>query len=225
MSLREIYLFNDHRVHYRVEERTTGKFLSGLTLNAYLSDNPTGSAVTSSVRISGSQTLESGDFEVTQSVTVSSSADITQSVTMSLLIVSQSLTSSFSSSATGSVTLATTLTEDPGCSGDYIGIIPGYDIASALSASITESHSSSFDAPVTSSFTQSIVIGSVSHSLFVTSSHIVTSSFTTSVDVPVVETSPRAPGIYEIITSGSEASGGLRLRVTTPFCLRSARFI
>jgi hypothetical protein len=222
LTMKEIYLDNDHLVDYRAQERTTGKFQSGLSLTASLSLNPTGSAVVSQV-LSGPVVTyaETSSFALTQTFSSSFSASVTSSFTASVYeIASASFTASVSQSNDANVTLAVNLIENPPRSGEYVGIIPGADITSALSGSFTQSFSSSFSTSSNSVTTQSFIPGTNSSEsiIFNTTSSFV-ESFTQSIEEPLVETSPRSWAIYEIVQS-SDAS----VKISTPMNLRSVRF-
>jgi len=76
---REVYLGNDHLVDYRVQERTTGLFTSGLGLTASLSLNPTGSAATSSWFGPPTTSFQSASF-ATQAFADTTSSGYTESI-------------------------------------------------------------------------------------------------------------------------------------------------
>lgn len=213
---REVYLDNDHLIDYYLGERTTGKFITGQQLTAYLSLNPTGSAIVSTWYGGPTSSLVS----VTQ-FTSSVTSHVSESINVSILYeFSQSLTTVFSGSNIGTVMLSASLIETPAGSGEYIGTIPGPDITTALSSSFTQSFSSSFSETITTGSLSASFSASVTTSLSITMSVSgFTSSFTASQEVPRVETANRAFGIYEIISSGSF------LRASTPMTLRSVRFL
>lgn len=213
---RNVYLGNDHQVDIRIEERTTGRFTSGLSLTASLSRNPTGSAITSFF-------LDSAPtFNVVTTETSSLATTISGIVTQSIYTeITQSLVTNFTASNLGNVILTTSLVESPACSGQYVGVIPGADITTALSQSL----SSSFSQTITGSFATGAVSisisGSATVSLTFTASIIgTTQSFTASILNELAESDDRCFGIFEIIQSS-----GSFLTATTPMTLRSARFL
>ena len=229
---RNVYLENDHLVDYRVEERTTGQYISGLSLNAYLSLNPTGSALTSSF-YGGPTSSFVGVTTSASFVTMSEVVTVVEGVSQSFrqwikTEFSQSLSTSFSGSNEGEVYLGTPLTEVPQSHGQYIGTIPGADITTVLS--------SSFETVYGATYSSSIATGSESSSIssgsgaspsgsFVTSSFVTmsvsgsTGSYPASVEVPLAGTEDRAFRIYEIVKSGSF------LQTSVAMTLRSVRFI
>ena len=216
---REVYLDNDHLIDFRLEERTTGKFISDLQLSASLSLNPTGSAITSFFLGGGTSSfVAASQFVVGTTLVIS--GPTTQSIHT---IATQSLFTNFSGSNAGGVSLATLLTEDPPCSGHYAGVIPGADISTALSQSLSSSFSESVsESTATASFDVGGLIVSAGVTLsvaFTASVTGVTSSFTQSILLQLVETPSRCQGIHEIIQSGSF------LKAVTPMNLRSVRFI
>lgn len=221
---REIYLDNDHLVDIRIEERTTGKATSGLLLTASLSRNPTGSAETSFFLDGGTSSLvaaTSFSVETIQFIGVipgQAAPPVTQSI---LLRTSQSLFTEFTGSISGSKILTASLVETPVCSGRYVGTIAGIDITTALSQSISASFSQSFTSSFTSTSFGSLIIsaGLTASVAFTASVTGLTSSFTASNLVQLVESDDRCFGVFEIIESGSF------LKASTPMTLRSARFI
>lgn len=211
---RNVYLGNDHQVDIRIEERTTGQFTSGLSLTASLSRNPTGSAIASffldSAPTSGTVTTETSSLR--QTIVAAVSQSIYTEIT-------QSLITNFTASNPGLV-LTTSLVESPVCSGQYVGVIPGADISTALSQSL----SSSFSQTITGSFATGAVSisisGSATTSLTFTASIIgITQSFTASILNQLAESEDRCFGVFEIVATGSN------LTVATPMTLRSARFL
>ncbi len=224
-AMREIYLENDHRAHYRVEERTKGKFLTGLTgMTASLSLNPSGSAVplstSTSVDITGSlitASLTAGTTGYSSSL----SASVSQSFTSSFHTITIATSSAHSTGSTTSSTLIAPMPETAYNSAEYLGVFQGSDITTALSASISISlstvNSGSF--VTTSVSTSYIPSGTATTSIdtFTTiSAYYFTSSFTTSVETPIPHS---GRDVYELITSGSH------LKVSTPLCARSVRFM
>ena len=221
---REIYLGNDHLIDYRVEERTTGKFISDLSLTASLSRNPTGSAVESFFLGGGTSSLVSASqFDVGTTnfiAAISNQSDpvVTQSI---LLITTQSLFTNFTGSNSGSVVLTASLVETPVRSGHYEGVIPGANITAALSQSL----SSSFSQTLSSSFASAAFdTGTLIISAGLTASVTFTASvtgLTSSITQSVLEQLPESDfkGIFEIIQSGSF------LKATAAMTLRSVRFI
>ncbi len=217
---REVYLDNDHLVDYRVEERTTGLTISDLELNASLSRNPTGSAIRSFFL--GGQT---SSFVEASQADIGTTQFVSASVSISVLTVqSQSVFTLFSGVNQGNAVLSTLLTEDPACSGQYVGTFSGEDITTALSQSLSSSFSSSFSSSVASASFDSgdSLITSLSVTLsaaFTASISGFTSSITESILVPLVESDDRCFGVFEIIESGSF------LKASTPMILRSVRFL
>jgi hypothetical protein len=222
IPMKEIYLNNDHLVDYRAEERTTGMFVAGLSLTAFLTLNPTGSAIVSEFLTAPVPTMEAtSSFALTQVFSASYSASVTQSFTASVYqILSQSFTASVSVSNAG-LTLTTSLTETPARSGEYIGTIPGADITTALSGSFIDGDfSSSFTSSNSVTVSQSYIPATEwSQSFTYNITHSMVESFSASIEVQLVETAPRAWSIYEVVTSGDGA-----IRIATPFNLRSVRF-
>lgn len=221
-----IYIENNHRINIVVEDPTTHKTVSDLTITGHLSANSTGSAAVGQFFTGPSSSfLElSSSLIVSQTFSESFAGSITSSFTESIRQeVTQSFTSSFSSSATGSIVLEVSLTETPLCSGQYEGIILGTDITTVFSSSFSSSVFNSFPITSASFLSESLVISaSVTlsrHTTEVSHSHHVTQSNTASFEVPLVETADRCFGIFEIIQSGSF------LKVATPMTLRSVRFI
>ena len=219
---REVYLDNDHLVDYRVEERTTGLTISDLQLSASLSRNPTGSAIRSFF-LGG----ETASFVAAEQVELETVLIVSNSVSLSILTVtSQSLFTTFSGVNQGDTVLTTLLTEDPACSGHYVGTFDGADISTALSQSLSSSFSSSFSSSTaTASFDSGdslIISGNGFTTLsvaFTASISGFTSSVTQSILVPLVESDDRCFGVFEIIQSGSF------LKASTPMTLRSVRFL
>jgi len=217
---REVYLGNDHLVDYRVEERTTGLFISDLELRARLSRNPTGSAIRSFF-LGG----ETGSFVAAEEFVVGTNTFFSGSVTLSILTVaSQSLFTTFSNSNQGNTVLTASLTEDPACSGQYVGTFFGADINTALSQSLSSSFSQSVSESVVSGAFDSgdslVVSGTVTTSVaFTASVSGFTSSITESILTPLASSDDRCFGVFEIIESGSF------LKVSTPMTLRSVRFL
>lgn len=223
LPMREIYLENDHRAHYRVEERTKGKYLFGLTgMTASLSHNPSGSAVPLLVSTSLDH---SSSFLTTQSLVTryssSFSASVTQSHTSSFLsIVSASLTSSWTGATTAS-SLTTPMPESAYASADYIGTILGSNITMALSASLSQSFTWTASGSFVTSSTSASYIPSASSTTSIDNLTIisyieVTGSTTNSTEIPLPNKGRR---IYEIVTSGSI------IKVSSPMWLRSVRWM
>lgn len=217
---REVYLDNDHLVDYRVEERTTGLTISDLQLSASLSRNPTGSAIQSFFLDGGTSSFVSASLIESGTRTFVSGPT---AVTV-LTEISQSLTTNFTGSIVGNTTLEIGLTEDPVCSGQYVGTFAGADISTALSQSLSSSFSSSVSSSAATASLSSSTTASISGTLFATlafteSIQGFTSSITESVLVPLVESDDRCFGIFEIIQSGSF------LKASTPMTLRSVRFL
>ena len=228
---REIYLDNDHLIDYRVEERTTGKFISDLSLTASLSRNPTGSAVESFFLGGGTSSLVSAsqfDVETTKFIaTIPDQSDppVTQSI---LLITTQSLFTNFTGSNSGSVLLTASLTEIPVRSGHYKGVIPGANISTALSQSLSSSFSQTFSSSFASATdavgSKSFDMGGLIISAGLTTSVAFTASvtgLTSSITQSILEQLPESDfkGIFEIIQSGSF------LKATTAMTLRSVRYL
>ncbi|KKL06785.1 hypothetical protein LCGC14_2592570 [marine sediment metagenome] len=216
---REVYLDNDHLVDYRVEERTTGLFISDLQLTASLSRNPTGSAIQSFFLGGGTSSFVSASqFDVGTTQFVSGPATVSI-----LTATSQSLTTNFTGSNVGNTVLTASLTEEPACSGHYVGIIPGLDISTALSQSLSSSFSASFSSSVASaSFDMGglIVSAGLTRSVaFTASVSGFTGSHTQSILLPLAESADRRPGVFEIVESGSF------LKASTPMTLRSVRWL
>lgn len=214
---REVYLGNDHLVDFRVEERTTGLFISDLQLTASLSRNPTGSAIQSF-------TLDGGtsSFVDASQVVLGSVQYISAAISVSILTESsQSVSTNFTGSVPGNTTLQVVpLTEEPACSGHYVGTIPGLDITTALSQSLSSSFSQSVSATTASGSSDLTLSASVTLSLaFTASVSGFTASHTQSILVPLVESDDRCFGVFEIIESGSF------LKASTPMTLRSVRFL
>lgn len=223
--MREIYLENDHRAHYRVEERTKGKYLTDLaSMTASLSLNPSGSAapllVSISVNDSGSFTSATSSVTYGYSSSISASA-LTQSFTSSFLtITSASFTSSWTASTTESTVIAP-MAETDFKSAEYLGTFLGSDLTMAFSASISQSYllSTSSSLMTASVSTSYIPSGTVTTSIdtFTTLSFAnTTSSFTQSTEIPLPNTGRK---VYEIITSGSH------IKVSSPMIARSVRWM
>ena len=210
---REIYLYNDHLIDFRVQDRQRGTYTSGLTLDAYLSFNPTGSAITSSY-LSGGATQSLVSVFTTSSVATVYSGTVTQSI---LTEVSRSVISNSTGSVIGSSFLGVALTEDPPCSGEYVGVIRGSDIAAALSATFDVSYNTELSSSAVTFSADTLLAGSTTQSVTMSVSGF-TSSFTSSQEVPLVQSDDRSFGIFEIISSGSF------LRVCTPMTLRTVRY-
>lgn len=89
IPVRELFLNNDHRIDYLVEERTTGILITGLQLSASLSLTPTGTPAAS-----GSVTLSIGLEEDPpcsgEYVGVFSGADLTAVLSSSIFGISGS---------------------------------------------------------------------------------------------------------------------------------------
>lgn len=242
---REIYLSNDHLVDFRVEERTTGLFISNLQLIASLTRNPTGSlgatssffsGVVTESFVSASHLTNSFATEVlaatssfsTSIGTVSPMSGVLQSFTHSILWHSAHTHSAFSSGSaiSGNVSLSAELIETPACSGHYEGVILGSDITTVFSSSFSESlaviESSSIATGSNDGLSELVLSGSVTFSVHQFTTMSVsgfTSSLTTSIAVPLVESDDRCFGVFEIIESGSF------LKASTPMTLRSVRFL
>ncbi|KKN06639.1 hypothetical protein LCGC14_1075200 [marine sediment metagenome] len=221
---RNVYLDNDHLIDYRVEERTTGKFISDLSLTARLSRNPTGSAVQSFFLDGGTSSLVSAsqfDVGTTQFIAaIDGQSDplVTQSI---LQITTQSLFTEFTGSNSGNVVLTASLTETPVRSGHYEGVIRGADISTALSQSLSSSFSQTFSS---SFWSASFDTGTLIISAGLTTSVAFTASvtgLTSSITQSVLEQFPESDykGIFEIIQSGSF------LKATTAMTLRSVRYL
>lgn len=224
--MRELYIENNHRIDIIVENSANHKKVSDLILVGIFSENPTGSAVQSKYTLGPSSSFNQvNTSSIASTFSESFSGGITGSFTESVLTeVTQSFTSSFSTSVDGDITLEVSLTEEPVCSGEYVGIILGTDINTIFSSSLSSSFFNSFLITSTSFSSESLVISaSVTtsrHTTQISSSHHVTQSNTASFEIPLVErSSDRQPGVYEIISSGSF------LKVSTPMTLRSVRFI
>lgn len=227
MKVKEIYINNDHLVDYRIQERTRGTYKSGLSLTAYLSRNPTGSAITSQYLTTPVPTyFATSSFALTQ--TFSESLDLVSLMTSSFTtsvyeVVSESFTASVSQSNTGNISLSTGLTE-LASTGEYIGTIPGASITTALSGSFEEAFYTIESGSVVTTATASIVSQSATELRIESTSFVTTAafsqSFTRSIEVPVEHTNPRAFSIYEIITTNDG-----QLQVATPMNLRSVRFL
>lgn len=214
---REVYLGNDHFIDYRIQERTTGKFTTGLGLTASLSLNPTGSAATASWFGPPTTSFQSHSFSTSSVTQTSESRTFTESI---ITYTSQSIHRINSGSNSGMVQLTASLTEDPINSGQYIATIPGANIDTVLSSSFSESFTTEFSSSITTGSFSGSFSGSVTLSFAVTMSITgLTSSLTTSVDIPLAGSSDRGPGVFEIITSGSF------LKASTPMTLRSVRFL
>lgn len=216
---RNVYLGNDHQVDIRIEERTTGRFTSGLSLTASLSRNPTGSAIASFFLDGGTASFVSASQHDLSTVQIIS-GPATQSI---FTATSQSLFTNFTGSVQGNVTLQIPLTESPVCSGQYVGIIPGLDINTALSQSLSSSFSQTDSGSIASA---SLDVGGLIISAGITTSVAftasitgITQSFTASILNQLAESEDRCFGVFEIIQSGSF------LKATTPMTLRSARFL
>lgn len=213
---KEVYLGNDHLVDFRVEERTTGLFISDLQLSASLSRNPTGSAIQSFALDGGTSSFVSASQFVVGDVQF-----ISGPTTVSVVNeISQTLITNFTGSVQGNITLQIALTEDPACSGHYIGTIPGLDITTALSQSLSSSFSQTVSESFATNSLASTVSGGLTRSLgFTGSVSGFTSSITQSILVQLVESDDRCFGVYERIESGSF------LKASTPMTLRSVRFL
>lgn len=216
---RNVYLGNDHQVDIRIEERTTGRFTSDLSLTASLSRNPTGSAIASFFLDAGTSSFVSASqYDLSTAQIISGPA--TQSI---LTVSSQSLFTNFTGSIQGNVMLSTSLVESPACSGQYVGVIPGLDITTALSQSLSSSFSQTESG---SSASASLDVGGLIISAGLTTSVAftasitgITQSFTASILNQLAESDDRCFGVFEIIQSGSF------LKISTPMTLRSARFL
>jgi hypothetical protein len=222
---REVYLDNDHLIDYRVEERTTGKFISDLSLTARLSRNPTGSAVQSFFLDSptelavATRSFSLGTVQIIGLIDGQAGPKVTQSI---FTLTTQHISSNFTGSLTGTVVLTASLTETPVRSGHYEGVIPGANISTALSQSLSSSFSQTFTSSFGSASFDSpggliISAGLTTSVAFTASITGLTSSFTQS----ILEQFPESDykGIFEIIQSGSF------LKATTAMTLRSVRFI
>lgn len=223
--MNELYIENDYLIDIRVKNSRTQKAIIGLDIDGFFSKNPTGSIAQSQFFVGPSSSFFGViTSSISETFSESFSGGLTGSFTTSLLQeVTQSLTSSFSTSVNGNVTLSVRLTETPECSGEYVGIIPGLDITTVFSSSFSSSFFNTFLITSFSFISESLITtGSVTlslHTTNVSSSHHVTQSNTASFEIPLVETAPRCPGVYEIISSGSA------IKTSTPLGLRSVRFI
>ncbi len=227
---REVYLGNDHFIDYRVQERTTGKFTSGLNLVASLSRNPTGSAIrsffldTPATLPVATTSFTLGTVQIIGLISGQVGPRVTQSI---LTLTTQSISTHFTSSLPGTVILTASLVESPACSGQYVGTFPGLNISTALSQSLSSSFSQSLSSSIaTASFDMGGLVtsgsgaGEVTTSIAFTASVTgLTSSLTQSILVQLVESDERCNGVFEIITSGTF------FKATTPMTLRSVRFI
>lgn len=231
--MNDIILDNDYFISYFMGDRTLGIQFSGLSLEAIISRSPTGSAISSSFMAGPSSSLVAATTSSSSITTVTFQTNVgddgagtalTQSYTQSIVFESsQSINTHYSSSIPG-LSLQMALVEYPPCSAEYVGVFDGGDISTALSASYSTSYSSSFSSTVsTGSFSGSFASASsiqiVSESFITMSVSGFTESFSASTAVALDDQTPRSPGVYEIITSGSH------LRMTTPLTLRSARFV
>ena len=213
---REVYLDNDHFIDYRIQERTTGKFTSGLELSVVLSLNPTGSAATSSFLGPAITRLTSASV-ATSSVTQIVQGGFTESI---VFHSSQSILFTSSGSNPGGVSLSAVLIEDPACSGQYVGTILGPTMSVVLSSSFSESLFTESSSSVTTASFSASISASVTLSLSVTMSVTgSTSSIITTAVLPIGEAANPIPGVFEIISSGSF------LKASTPMTLKRVRFI
>lgn len=231
--MNDIILDNDYFISYFMGDRTNGIQFSGLSLEAIISRSPTGSAVSASFMAGPSSSLVAATTSSSSITTVAFQTNIgdngagttlTQSYTQSIVFESsQSIVTYYSSTIPG-ISLQQALVEYPPCSAEYVGVFYGGDITTALSASYSTSFSSSVSSSIsTGSFSGSFVSASsfqmISQSFITMSVTGFTGSYSASTAVPLDDQTPRSPGLYEIITSGSH------LRLTTPLTLRSARFV